>query len=74
MRIYCEKIRTMEFEEYLKQKKIDPEAFKTVDSARFQEWKEMFVTMHPDSFTAHKKFLINEIRRRYHLNDESSKI
>lgn len=74
MRIYCEKIRKMEFEEYLKLKKIDAETFKTVDGARFKEWKEMFATMHPDSFTAHKKFLVNEIRRRYHLNEESNKI
>jgi hypothetical protein len=57
----------MEFEEYLKNKKIDAGAFQKADTARFEEWKELFETMHPESFTAHKKFLINETRRRYHL-------
>lgn len=59
----------MEFYEYLKLKKIDAEAFKKADAPRFQEWEGLFVTMHPESFTAHKKFLINEIRRRYHLKE-----
>ena len=57
----------MEFEEYLKQKKIDAAAFKNADNIRFQEWSDLFKTMHPDSFTAQKKFLINDIRRRYLL-------
>ena len=60
----------MEFEEYLKVKKIDSAAFKTADQARFLEWESIFLTMHPDSFTSQKKFLINDIRRRYHLNDQ----
>ncbi len=60
----------MEFEEYLRLKKIDEETFGKVDPARYMEWKELFVTMHPDSFTAQKKFLINEIRRRYHLKED----
>lgn len=55
----------MEFEEYLKQKKIDAVAFASQDKARFEEWQEQFKTMHPDSFTSQKKFLINDIRRRY---------
>ena len=73
MRIYCEKIGIMEFEEYLRLKKIDQQTFSTVDSARYAEWKELFTTMHPDSFTAQKKFLVNEIRRRYHLKEDVSK-
>ena len=60
----------MEFEEYLVQKKIDAVAFKKTDNVWFTEWNELFKTMHPDSFTAQKKFLINDIRRRYHLNDQ----
>ena len=70
MRIYCAKIKTMEFEAYLKLKKIDPETFRTKDHVRFSEWENLFATMHPDSFTAQKKFLVNEIRRRYHLQEE----
>ena len=63
----------MEFEEYLRLKKINEETFSKVDPARYAEWKELFVTMHPDSFTAQKKFLVNEIRRRYHLKEDVSK-
>ena len=59
----------MEFEEYLKQKKIDAAAFEKADHPRFAEWRELFRTMHPDSFTAQKKFLINDIRRRYLATD-----
>jgi hypothetical protein len=55
----------MEFEEYLKLKKISLSAFKNGDAARFAEWEQLFRTMHPDSFTAQKKFLINDLRRRY---------
>lgn len=44
----------MEFEEYLKQKKIDAIAFKNADNPRFLEWSELFKTMHPESFTAQK--------------------
>jgi hypothetical protein len=55
----------MEFEEYLKSKKIAPGDFRMQDEVRFKEWQRLFETMHPDSFTAQKKFLINDIRRRY---------
>jgi len=60
----------MEFEAYLKGKKIDAAAFKKADPGRYTEWERIFETMHQDSFTAQKKFLINDIRRRYLLNDE----
>ena len=63
----------MEFEEYLKQKKIDSAAFKNADPTRFQEWNVLFKTMHSESFTAQKKFLINDIRRRYLLTDSPAK-
>ena len=59
----------MEFETYLAQKKINSAAFKKTDPIRFSEWSALFETMHPDSFTAQKKFLINDIRRRYLAND-----
>lgn len=55
----------MEFEEYLKLKKISASDFKEADEHRYLEWKELFGMMHADSFTAQKKFLINDIRRRY---------
>ncbi|QRR03540.1 hypothetical protein [Dyadobacter sandarakinus] len=59
----------MEFSEYLIQKKISPQLFREGDPARYREWSDLFETMHPESFTAQKKFLVNEIRRRYHLPD-----
>jgi len=62
----------MEFEEYLSQKKIDVIAFKEADHKRFKEWSELFQTMHPESFTAQKKFLINDIRRRYLAQDNAT--
>lgn len=57
----------MEFEAYLKQKKIVATAFKLAEKARYEEWEQAFSEMHADSFTAQKKFLINDTRRKYHL-------
>ncbi|MBO9641323.1 hypothetical protein [Siphonobacter aquaeclarae] len=55
----------MTFEEYLHQKKINAQAFAKAEPERFEEWKQLFAQLHPDSFTAQKKFLINPIRRKY---------
>ncbi len=57
----------MTFEEYLTQKKINAQAFQEAEPERFKEWKQLFDQVHPDSFTAQKKFLINPLRRRYSL-------
>ena len=62
----------MTFSEYLADKKIDEAAFKQQEPARYEEWSRLFVQMHPDSFTAQKKFLINPIRRTYRLLKEES--
>jgi hypothetical protein len=59
----------MEFEEYLKQKKISPVHFKLAEAVRYLEWEKAFEQMHADSFTAQKKFLINDTRRKYHLSE-----
>lgn len=55
----------MTFEEYLSQKKIDVDLFQQGESVRFSEWKREFGYMHPESFTAQKKFLLNDTRRKY---------
>lgn len=55
----------MTFEEYLSQKKIDVELFQKNELARFNDWKHTFEQMHPESFTAQKKFLLNDTRRKY---------
>jgi len=63
----------MTWEEYCIKKKIDSEAFRKDDPGRWQEWKNIFEQVHPNSFTEQKKFLINDIRRRYHLKEELKK-
>lgn len=58
------------FEEYLTKKNIDSTQFKSAESARYAEWSQLFEAMHPESFTAQKKFMINDIRRRYQLKKQ----
>jgi hypothetical protein len=53
----------MEWEAYLEQKKIDPVAYQQRDPQQYEEFKELFYQMHPNSFTAQKLFLINTVRR-----------
>lgn len=57
----------MQFEEFLKQKKIDEILFKNQNPALFQEWKQDFEQMHIESFILQKKMLINKIRRAFFL-------
>jgi hypothetical protein len=59
----------MSFEEYLAQKKINAVVFQQKEPAIYQRWKTEFEQMHPDSFTAQKKFLINPIRRKYLISE-----
>ncbi len=61
----------MNFEEYLISKKIDIQAFRQQEAERFHEWHTLFAQLHPESFTAQKKFLINYIRRKYLLKNEA---
>ena len=53
----------MEFDEYLKGKKIDPAKFKNSSPEIFEEWGQLFSQVHPESFTQQKLFLINKARR-----------
>ena len=57
----------MTFEEYLVSKKIDENQFRQHEPVRYQAWKAEFEQVHPESFTTLKKFLINEIRRKYRV-------
>jgi hypothetical protein len=57
----------MSFNEYLISKKIDAGAFKMDDPVRYTEWERLFDKMSPESFTVHKKFLLNTTRRKYLL-------
>ena len=58
-----------EFEEFLKKKKIDPLKFKVGNPEKWEEWESLFLQVHPKSFTSQKLFLINAIRRKYHLEE-----
>ena len=60
----------MSFDEYLREKKIDPEKFKVEKPDQYQEFLEIFGQIHPNSFTQQKLFLINQIRRNFLLKDQ----
>lgn len=57
----------MTWEEYCIKKKINSEAFKQAEPQRWAELKNILEQVHPNSFTEQKKFLINDIRRKYKL-------
>lgn len=57
----------MDFQEYLKEKKIDPVKFQRSEPLLYAELAGLFGQLHPASFTAQKLFLINPIRRKYRL-------
>lgn len=57
----------MNFEEYLKSKKIDAPAFEKAEPVLYTSWKTEFSQMHPNSFTVQKLNLINPVRRKYQL-------
>jgi len=61
-----------DFETYLRRKKIDSEAFRRAEESVWLSLREVFEQVHPDSFTMQKLFLINKIRRTYHLKQGSS--
>jgi hypothetical protein len=57
----------MTFEDYLSGKKIDSSLFRAGEPGRWEAFRASFEGVHPDSFTAQKKFLLNDLRRRYLL-------
>lgn len=57
------------FREYLLAKKIDAHSFRQSEELLFEEMKDYFMNVHPESFTAQKLFLINAIRRKYLLKE-----
>ena len=57
----------MTFDEYLTAKKIDSGVFRQCEPQRWREYENVFGQVHPDSFTTQKKFVINDLRRLYHL-------
>ena len=63
----------MDWEEYCIKKKIDSAAFKAAEPKQWAELKSIFEQVHPNSFTEQKKFLINDLRRNYHLKSAETK-
>jgi hypothetical protein len=63
----------MTWEEYCIKKKIDSHAFKKSEPEKWEELRNIFEQVHPNSFTEQKKFLINGIRRKYNLKEELKK-
>jgi hypothetical protein len=61
------------WEEYCIKKKIDSTSFQKSDPEKWNELRLIFEQVHPNSFTEQKKFLINDLRRRYHLKEEVKK-
>lgn len=55
----------MEFEEYCRLKKIDSKSFEQAEPRIYADMKSMFSTTHIESFTIQKKFIINNLRRRF---------
>lgn len=58
----------VDFDTYLKSKKIDSDAFRTAEPEVWGAWKRDFDEMHPNSFTVQKLNLINPVRRKYLLH------
>ncbi|EMR04528.1 hypothetical protein [Cesiribacter andamanensis] len=55
------------WEAYLALKKIDAAAYRKGAPEQYALFEQQFLQMHPESFTAHKLFLLNDIRRTYPL-------
>lgn len=65
------KFGAMTFEEYLIGKKIDSQRFREQEPDVWGRWQQDFQQQHPESFTAQKLYLINPLRRKYHLKEVS---
>ena len=61
----------MNFEAYLSSKKIDSPAFRNAEPAVWNSWNDVFGQMHPNSFTLQKLNLINVVRRKYLLKEQT---
>ncbi|NJL11603.1 MAG: hypothetical protein HC913_00325 [Microscillaceae bacterium] len=55
------------FEQYLNEKKISAQDFQQAEPKKWASLRTLFDEVHPNSFTAQKKFLLNQLRRQYPL-------
>lgn len=61
------------FMHFLRQIHIDPQAFAQHEQTRFQEWRDLFAVIHPNSWYEQKRFLLNALRKKYPLPQEITK-
>lgn len=54
-----------DFDAYLTSRNIDARQFRQADPHLYHEWATLFGQVHPESFVAQKKFLLNIIRKKY---------
>lgn len=59
----------MTFEDYCTKKKIDSARFKEDDPEQWKALAAIFEQISENSFTQQKKFLINDLRRKYLLSE-----
>lgn len=59
------------FEQYLEQKKISLAKFKEAEPNKYKELVKDFEQMNHKSFTNQYLFLINPLRRKYYLEQDS---
>ncbi|MGD1840162.1 MAG: hypothetical protein ACFB0B_04595 [Thermonemataceae bacterium] len=60
-------MKELDFVAYLMKKKINSELFQHAEPTRWQAFKTLYEQVHLNSFETQKKFLINDIRRKYPL-------
>lgn len=60
------------FAEFLENKKINSQTFQQTEPEKWQALAKLYEQMHPESFTAQKKFLFNDLRHKYPLGTEAS--
>lgn len=59
----------MTFEEDLTKRRIDVAAFAAGDPEKFAAWQSLYQQVHPNSFYASLKMVMNDVRRRFWLQE-----
>jgi hypothetical protein len=65
--VYLRCMEQLRWNDYLRLKKIDADAYQRASPEQYAAFEAQFMHMHPESFTAQKLFLINDIRRAHPL-------
>ncbi len=57
----------IDFIDFLKKKKINPETFQKYDPVLYKNWLDYFIIVGKNSFDQQKKFLFNAQRKKFPL-------